>query len=374
MIHVLKQLTRTSCWASVRERPARICTTVACCQASLRTAISCAAMFVVLSSASYAQDRVYVRQGTTAQGSITELTPAKVTIDVRGKEQTYQLKEVRKITFDKEPIQLDRARDLAIEGKYQQALEELRGIQRGSLEGRVQQDFDFYQWYCEGSQSLLGSGDQMAAIKGLVSIDKANPNGHHRFEVKELLGRLALAIANYDTAKKFFEALDQSPDAQQKASSIYYTGLVLFMQGQTAEAKAKLKSLLSATASSPEMGRLKLFAAVLDLRCENEMGNSQAALDELNAMADREDNTDLPLFAKINNARGDCYQKLNQPQRAAYSYLQTDLLFFTDPESHAEALFHLKKLLVTVGEPAKAAQAGERLSKQYASSPWKNKK
>ena len=132
MIHVLKQLTRTSC-----------------CQPTLRRAVSCAAMLVVISGVSYAQDRVYVRQGTTAQGSITELTPAKVTIDVRGKEQTYQLKEVRKITFDKEPIQLDRARDLAIEGKYQQALEELRGIQRGSLEGRVQQDFDFYQLsYC----------------------------------------------------------------------------------------------------------------------------------------------------------------------------------------------------------------------------------
>lgn len=324
-------------------------------------------------SVAYCDDRVFVKQGTTAQGNITELTPVKVTIDVRGKEQTYQLKEVRKITFDKEPVQLDRARELALDGKYQQALEELRGIQRGSIEGRVQQDYDFYRWYCEANQSLAGSGDRVAAIRGLMTLDKENPNSHHRFEIKELLGRLALAAASFENAKAFFEVLEQSPDSFQKASGIYNIALVLFMQGKTAEAKAKAKGLLTAQATSPEMGRLKLFAAVLDARCENEAGNSQQALQELNSMAEREDNTDLPLFAKINNARGECYLKLNMPKQAANSYLQTDLLFFSDPETHAEALFQLKKLLVTVGEPTKAAQAGERLKKQYASSTWANK-
>jgi tetratricopeptide (TPR) repeat protein len=329
---------------------------------------------IVLSATVLAQDRVFVKQGTPAQGTISELTPVKVTIDVRGKPQTYPLKEVRKITFDKEPIQLDRARDLAIDGKYQQAIEELRAVQRGSLEGRVQQDYDFYLSYCEGAQSLAGSGDQLAAIRGLMTLDKANPNSHHRFEIKEMLGRLAMSMEKYDSAKSFFEALDQAPDTTQKALGIYYQGSVLFLQGKFAEAKTLLKKLVDAQASSPEMGRVKNLAAVLDARCDNEAGNSQQALETLNAMAEREDNTDMQLFAKINNARGDCYQKLNQPQRAAYSYLQTDLLFFTDPDAHAEALFHLKKVLVAIGEPAKAAQAGERLAKQYASSMWANKK
>jgi hypothetical protein len=65
--------------------------------------------------------------------------------------------------------------------------------------------------------------------------------------------------------------------------------------------------------------------------------------------------------------------KLNDTKRAAYSFLQTDLLFFTDPESHAEALFYLKGLLVGVGQPAKAADANQRLSQLYASSVWANK-
>jgi tetratricopeptide (TPR) repeat protein len=331
-------------------------------------------LLVIASAVARAEDRVFVKQGTTAQGNISELTPTKVTIEVRNKPQTYPLKEVRKITFDKEPAQLDRARELVLENKHQQAIEELRAVQRQSLEGRIQQEYDFYLSFAEGNLSLAGSGDAMSAIRGLIGLDKANPNSHHHFEIKELLGRLAMHVGKYENAKTFFDALMQSPEDIHKATAIYYQGVNYFLQGKIVEAKEQASKLAASSASSPEVARLKKFALVLNARCENQAGNTDQALQTLNEMADREDNTDLPLFAKINNARGECYSQLNQPQRAAYSYLQTDLLFFTDAESHAEALFHLKKLLVTIGEPAKAAQAGERLTKQYASSYWENKK
>ena len=206
---------------------------------NLMKAVSCWAL-IALATTALAQDRVFVKQGTPAQGTISEITPIKVTIDVRGKPQTYPIKEVRKITFDKEPIQLDRARDLVIEGKHQQAIDELRAVQRSSLEGYIQQDFDFYLSYSEGAQSLAGSGDPRAAIRGLMALDKANPNSHHRFEIKEMLGRLALAMASFDNAKAFFESLDQSPDLAQKANGVYLQGNVLFMQNKYAEAKTLL--------------------------------------------------------------------------------------------------------------------------------------
>jgi tetratricopeptide (TPR) repeat protein len=178
----------------------------------------------------------------------------------------------------------------------------------------------------------------------------------------------------FDKAAAYFKESAQSQDDLQRASAIYYMASGLVQQGKTEDAKATIKGLLSAPVSSPELGRFKNLALVLDARCDNQLGNSQESLETLNKMAQREDNTDQLLFAKINNARGECYLKLNQPQRAAYSFLQTDLLFFSDPESHAESLFHLRSVLASVGEPAKAAQAGQRLTKQYASSVWANKK
>lgn len=323
-----------------------------------------------------AEDRVFVKQGQSVQGTISKITPMEVVIQVRGKDQTFPQKDVRKITFDKEPVALDRARELALDGKYQQALDQLKSIPKDSLPDNplLRQDYEFYIWYCEAMRSLAGAGDQNAAIKGLLSLDKANPSSHHRWSIKLLLGRLALAKAAPARAAEYFADLAKSPDEVHRAAASYFGAKSLLQQEKAAEASSALKSLLAASASSPEVGRYKSLAAVLEARSRLQAGDASAALESLDGLAQREDNTDMQLFAEINNARGACYQALNQPQRAAYSYLQTDLLFFTDPETHAEALYHLKQLLTAIGDPAKAADAGERLANLYASSVWANKK
>jgi predicted negative regulator of RcsB-dependent stress response len=321
-----------------------------------------------------AQDRVYIKQGTPLQGSISKLTPAEVTISVRGKDQTLPIRDVRKIVFDKEPAGLDRARDLVAEGKYPQALDQLRNVSRESMADQplIRQDFEFYFWYSEGMRSLSGAGDSTGAIRGLMNLDKANPNSHHRFAIKMLLGRLALAKKVYDRAVEYFTDVLQSSDDAEKAAASVHLARVRLEQGKADEARDQLKGLLAASATSPEMSRFKSLGAVMESRIDIAQGQPEQALKALDALAEREDNADFHLFAEINNARGAAYQKLNDPRRAAYSYLQTDLLFFTDPETHAEALFHLKGLLLTIGQPVKAADAGNRLSSLYASSSWAN--
>ncbi|MBX3423026.1 MAG: hypothetical protein KF752_15835 [Pirellulaceae bacterium] len=345
-------------------------------QSVLRSAKRCMMCAVVSYSAlAYADDRVQLKQGQALQGSLVKITPNEVTITVRGKEQTHALKDVRKISFDKEPTGLDRARDLLIDGKYQQALDQLRTVPRDSLPDNplLQLDYDFCQWFSEGMRSLSGSGDPTAAIKGLMSLDKAQPNSQHRWSIKLLLGRLALFKNAHAKATEYFTELAKSPDDIHRAAAQYFLARTLLEQGKATEARAQLKGLLAASASSPEMGRYKSLGNVLQARCDLLEGKAQEALQSLDGLAEREDNSDLQLFAEISNARGACYQQLNQPQRAAYSYLQTDLLFFTDAQAHAEALYHLKNLLTAVGQPAKAAQASQRLSSQYTSSVWANK-
>lgn len=339
-----------------------------------RRVLACWIVLFSLSMPAGAQDRVFPKEGTPLQGSISKLTPTEVTISVRGKEQTVPMKEVRKISFDKEPNGLDRARELANEGKYQQALDQLKNISRDSIadQPQIRQDYEFYFWFSEGMRSLSGAGDSTGAIRGLMNLDRANPNSHHRFAIKLLLGRLALAKKVYDRAVEYFTDALQSPDDVDRAAATVYLARVYLQQDKTQEAREKLQGLLAASSTSAEMGRYKSLAAVLDARIDILEGKPEEALQALDALAQREDNADFQLFAEINNARGAAFQKLEDPRRAAYSYLQTDLLFFTDPESHAEALFHLKSLLVAIGQPAKAADAGSRLSNLYASSSWAN--
>lgn len=319
-----------------------------------------------------AQDRVYPEQGPLASGEIKSISPTQVVITVRSKDQTYPIHEVRKITFDNEPKELDRAREQLLLGQYEQALEEIKKITSGDIQGpKTQQDVEFYGFYSVGKLALAGQGDAKRAKNGLLNLVRKNPQTHHFFSAVELLGELSLALG--EDAKPYYEKLRTAPDDATKAIGTLGLAKAALASDDVATAQRVLQELSSEQSSSPEMARLKLLAEVGLAECKLRGGNPQAAIDQLNALVEKNDSTDHELFAKINNTKGACFQALKQPQRALYSYLATDLLFFTDAESHAEALYHLSQLWPEAGEAARAAEAKKRLVQQYASSPWANK-
>ncbi len=321
-----------------------------------------------------ADDRVYPKQGAAATGKITALTPAEVTINVRGKDQKYAISDVLKITFDGEPKGLERGREQVLLGQYDQALDELKKLTPAGIENPlIIQDIEFYRWYCEGKLGLAGSGDKQAAIRGLYALAGKNRNTHHLYPLSEMLGELSLAIGQPDKASTFFNMLLSAPDAETKATGIYRLANVELSLNKSSEAQERLQQIAAAPSNSPQMVRIKSLAEVGLAICENQQGDSQQALDKLNAMIQKFSSDDQELFARIYNAKGDCYRKLDKPQQALLSYLQTDLLFFSDPEAHAEALYHLKNLWPTQGKPDRAAEAGSRLVNQYASSTWASK-
>jgi Flp pilus assembly protein TadD len=325
-------------------------------------------------SSAHAQDRVYPKRDTVASGKIIELTPATVKITVRSKEQAYEMGDVRKISFDGEPNTLDRARESVLQGEYEQALDEVKKIPLDSLPNPlIKQDVAFYRFYCEGRLALAGSGDKGAAANGLIAIVRDNGKTHHLYEISELLGELEMSAGRPDQAARYFNVLTTAKSADTKALGDYRMGEVQLSQGKHAEAKVLFQKLIAANSTSPEMVRLKYLAEVGLAVSDNLAGNSQEALTKLDGLAQQLDSTDQPLFARINNARGACYAALGKTNQALLSYLQTDLLFFTDGETHAEALYHLTQLWPKAGQPARAAEAKARLSSQYASSTWANK-
>ncbi|RMF36965.1 MAG: hypothetical protein D6753_18420 [Planctomycetota bacterium] len=322
----------------------------------------------------WALDRVYPKQDVPASGKIVEITPVQVTIEVRGKNQVFKIEDVRKITFDGEPTELDRAREHVLNEQYEQALEELKKIDLGSITSPlIRQDVEFYRWYCEGKLGLTGSGDKAAAIKGLLAVASTNRNTHHLFELSELLGDLALAVGQPDKAVTYYGMLLKADSPVTKAVGLYKLAQVDLAMNKPQEARQRFEQLMAAPTTSAEMARVKLLAEVGLAVCENLEGNPESALQRLDAMVQKNDSTDLELFARISNAQGACYQSMGRTVDALLSYLKTDMLFFTDPDAHAEALYHLKKLWTEYGQPSRAADAAARLTQKYASSIWANR-
>ena len=55
------------------------------------------------------------------------------------------------------------------------------------------------------------------------------------------------------------------------------------------------------------------------------------------------------------------------------SYLKTDLLYASEIEAHAEALYWLSQLWPKIGENQRATEAKSRLAKLYPTSLWLKK-
>ena len=76
------------------------------------------------------------------------------------------------------------------------------------------------------------------------------------------------------------------------------------------------------------------------------------------------------LFGRTYNALGACYLKLKKPQDALMAYLHTDVLFYSNPEVHAEALYNLSKLWLALKKQDRADSARNLLTDRYAGSVW----
>ncbi|MCC7335972.1 MAG: hypothetical protein IT422_12800 [Pirellulaceae bacterium] len=341
---------------------------------TLFAALLAGTILLSLAKPGQGQDRVYPKRDAVASGKFVEITPTAVKITVRNKEQTFDMADVRKLSFDDEPNTLDRVRESVLQGQYEQALDEVKKISADGIENPlIKQDIEFYRYYCEGKLGLAGRGDKLLAIKGLLAVAKENQKSHHLYDLSDMLGQLAMAVNQPDQALRYFNVLMSATSPDTKALGVYRLGSVELAQGKVDEAKVRFGQLAAATSASPEMGRLKSLAEVGLATCEQMSGNNEQALQKLDSLVQQYDSTDQELFARINNAKGAAYTALGKTNQALLSYLQTDLLFFTDAEAHAEALYHLAKLWPLTGQPARGAEAKARLTAQYASSIWANK-
>jgi hypothetical protein len=66
-------------------------------------------------------------------------------------------------------------------------------------------------------------------------------------------------------------------------------------------------------------------------------------------------------------------RKAGRTKEALLAFLHVDVLYFTTPEAHAEALANLAELWEEVQKPERAVKARQVLQERYGSSPWAKK-
>jgi len=326
----------------------------------------------------FAQDKVFPLkggvEGIAASGKIVERTRDKVVIEKGGANQNFDVNQISRVVFDGEPQGLTSAKRLIRDGNLDQAIDEFRKIDQSTLKNdELKQDYAFFRGYISALNALRGKGDAAAASRALLAWAKDNSTSHLFYMASEKLGELAIANGTPDQAARFFDVLGKSPFDEFKVKGNYLSGKALFANKQIPEARAKFSLVAQSQVSDPVSLKLKKLANLAAVRCDAADGKTPQAIETLEKMVDEGDSTDAELFSELFNALGGILRTAGNNDEAILAFLKTDLLYATELDAHAEALYNLSQLWTAVGENQRATEAKSRLSKLYPTSPWLKK-
>lgn len=319
-----------------------------------------------------AQDGVYQFKASggnsKTSGKITEISPDGVMI--AGK--LVPASKIARVSFSREPSDINRARDQMETGRFSDAIESLGKIDVTKLTPQMKAEVDFIRAFSMSQSSLRGGGTTPQEAGAVVTafIDE-HPTSWHLHPAVEQLGKLYFAIDRTDLAIGQFAKLTKSSWPRYRLNGSLQLGMLTM--DKAAEANSAFDSILNSNSNDDVTQLYKLLAKCQKARLAGIDGDSATSLSELNEMIATENSDNKLLFAHLYNALGAVHQKNSNWKEARTAYLHTDLLFATESELHAEALFHLSKIWAKLEETDRAAAARDTLKSRYRNSYWAGK-
>ncbi len=334
-----------------------------------------AAACVLLFSTSVAiaeDDQIFLRRGGVVVGTVSAMSPTEVTMQVGEQSKKVSVAEIRLVSFADEPTELREARSRAVGGKYsraQQDLQRVTDINEASV--NIRSDLSFYRALVDARVALTSGGDKALASKAMLDFVRSAPTSYHFFEAAEVLGDLAVAQGEYASAVRYYGSIaNKAPWPEYKMRASLLEARALVDQGKIAEAKAKYDTVIGESSRTVEAKRLKVFAAIGLARCAAEAGDPAQGVQAIQKIIQDHESSDTELFGRAYNVLGDCHRVAKQPKDALMAYLHVDVLFYAEPEIHAESLHWIAQLWDQAGKSDRAAAARNLLVSRYGGSRW----
>lgn len=336
-------------------------------QAALGFVLAWTLTGIWIENAQAQSDRVYTYGSTTASsGKITSVTKDGLTLKTTSSEKNYATSEIQKLSFQSEPRELTRGREFALDGQYEQALDELKGIQANSVRRDLMKaDITYYMVLAKSKLALAGQGDPKLAGRDAIAFAQAHSNSFHFYSVAKLLGDLSLATKSHDNAIKYYSYLARAQSNESKMLSRYLTGVAQLEKGEVADAEKAFQDVNAFSVSSPEAVRLKSLARAGQAVALAKNGKGEQGVAVVNKLISQLNPSDMEMSAQIYNAQGACLEATGDTEGALLAYLRTHLLFSGQPDAHAKSLVRLIDLWTKVGQTQRAAEARQELQQRY---------
>jgi tetratricopeptide (TPR) repeat protein len=327
-----------------------------------------------------AEDQLYRKGMGSERGVVTDMSKAEVTLTVSGVKRQFPANEIQRITFEGEPSDLSQARTTILTtANYKAALEELKKIDLKKINMReefIKQEVDFYRALCQGHLALTEGGEKTAAENALRQFCTDHKESYHFYPAAELAGDVAAAAGRYADAAKYYNAVASAPWDETRIRANVALGRMLSAQGKFPEALERYDAVAK-DVDTAETGPLKQQAIVGRAMCLAETGKPDEAIALIvdpKGVINTNDPKDSKLMARAYNALGTAYAKASKKKEAILAFLHTDLLYFQDPDAHAEALYNLANLFQETNKSDRSLEARNTLKQRYAGSVWETKK
>ncbi len=338
------------------------------------------ALVLLGAQAAWAQsDVISVYAGRTRQlrGDIQGVSKTAISIEVNTIKQEVPVNNIERVAFGDEPAGLRSARASIVSGQIENAVKQLKGIDRSTIpRSIITQEVDYYIAYCSAKLALAGSGDKKAAAGLLTAFQTKNTESYHFYEAAQLLGDLAAALGN-PKATEYYLQIGKAPWPEYKYRAAVLAGQANLTQEKFAES-AKLFDYVVSKAkgnADPKIERQYTFAKLGSAVCSANDGKAAPAIKAIESIIAANDPKDTELFAKAYNALGACHRQggPDKAKDAALAYLHTHILFYQDSAAHAEALYYLNILWSQIEKADRALAARKLLKSSYGTSVWATK-
>jgi len=336
--------------------------------------LAAAAVLVALAPvAALSFDEVEIAGKGVQKGAIIGISRDEIKLDQTGLQRSYPVNEVRGVTFEQEPPELKAAKRFIENQQIDMAMENLEKLKEEEMPSKaIQMELQFYRAYCNAQQALAGAGDVNAAYQLMARFltEQGGANSHHYYEACEISGDLKAASGDYETAAKAYGILARAPFPDFVKRAQVLQGRSLMKQEKYDEALRLFEAAIAGPAGGSGAAEQQLFALLGKAACLGAKGQSGEGVKIAQKIIAEGNPSDAKLFARAYNALGACYRLADQPKDALIAYLHTDILFYGDGESHAEALHYLSKLWREVGRADRAEQARTVLRQRYPGSVY----
>lgn len=335
-------------------------------------------VLVAQASIAGAQDTITldrrVRGSTKILGTITAVSKTEVTIKTGSGEKTVPANQIARLTLADEPSELRQARQALIGGQYEQAIENLQQSELPEdAPDLVRQEWKYCLATSKAQLALRGGANAKEALAQMLDFLKTERDTYRFYPAVELLGQLAEATGANEEAVKYYQQLRKAPWPEYAVRPSILIGRAMRSQGKYQEAVGQYDEALKTTASDPATLRQQTIARIGKAASQAELGQAAESVQTLQDIIDKNDPNDQELFAEAYLALGAAYRQSQRPMDAVLAYLHIDLLFYSQQDAHAQALYHLTNLWPQLQQPDRAVEARKLLNTRYPGTIWSQK-